>query len=73
MKLGKYNGGQVKLHIDTDVQPIAQRDRRTPFHLSPKAEKKINKLLDQNIIERVGNTPSPWVSPIVTLPRKEPR
>ena len=71
-EIGKYKGGQVKLHIDPDVQPVAQRNRRTPFHLRPKVEKEIHKLLDQDIIEKVGNTPTPWVSPIVTPPKKNP-
>lgn len=71
-EIGKYKGGQVKLHIDPDVQPIAQRNRRTPFYLRPKVEKEIHKLLDQDIIEKVGNTPTPWVSPIVTPPKKNP-
>ncbi|XP_056022138.1 uncharacterized protein LOC130055014 [Ostrea edulis] len=71
-KIGKYTGKPVKLHIDLDVKPVAQRNRRTPFHLRPKVEKEIQTLLDQDIIEKVGNTPTPWVSPIVTPPKKNP-
>lgn len=71
-EIGKYKGGQVRLHIDNNVKPVAQRSRRTPFHLRPKVDKEIHKLLDQNIIEKVGNTPTPWVSPIVTPPKKNP-
>jgi hypothetical protein len=73
-EIGKYNGGSVKLHIDNNVRPVAQRNRKTAFHLRPKVEKEIQKLLDQNIIEKIGNTgtPTPWVSPIVTPPKKNP-
>jgi hypothetical protein len=72
-EIGKYNGGSVKLHIDNDVRPAAQRNRKTAFNLRPKVEKEIQKLLDQNIIEKIGNTPTPWVSPIVTPPKKNPK
>ncbi|XP_062585044.1 uncharacterized protein K02A2.6-like [Saccostrea cucullata] len=71
-KIGRYNGKPVKLHINLDVKPVAQRSRRTPFHLRPKVEKEIQALLEQDIIEKVGNTPTPWVSPIVTPPKKDP-
>jgi len=67
-EIGKYNGGPLKLHIDNNVRPVAQRNRKTAFHLRPKVEKEIQKLLDQDIIEKIGNTPTPWVSPIVTPP-----
>ncbi|VDI83276.1 Hypothetical predicted protein [Mytilus galloprovincialis] len=71
-EIGKYTGGSVKLHIDTDIRPVAQRNRKTAFHIRPKVEKEIQKLLDQDIIEKIGNTPTPWVSPIVTPPKKNP-
>ena len=60
------------LHSDNNVRPVAQRNRKTAFHLRPKVKKEIQKLLDQNIIEKIGNTPTPWVSPIVTPPKKNP-
>ncbi|CAC5416418.1 unnamed protein product [Mytilus coruscus] len=71
-EIGKYKGGSVKLHIDTNIRPMAQRNRKTAFHLRPKVEKEIHKLLEQDIIEKIGNTPTPWVSPIVTPPKKNP-
>lgn len=71
--IGKYKGKPVKLHIDQSVKPVAQRHRRTPFHLRPKVEAEINKLLQQDIIEKIDGTPTPWVSPIVTPPKKGPK
>jgi hypothetical protein len=70
--IGKYTKTTVKLHIDDSVPAVAQRHRRTPFHLRDKVEKEINKLLDADIIEKVHGTPTPWVSPIVTPPKKNP-
>jgi hypothetical protein len=32
-EIGKYNGGPVKLHIDNNVRPVAQRNRKTAFNL----------------------------------------
>ena len=70
--IGKYNRGTIKLHIDKEIQPVAQRHRRIPFHLRSKVEKEVNKLLESDIIEKVEGTPTPWVSPIVTPPKKNP-
>ena len=31
--IGKLKGVQVKLHVDDQIQPVAQKHRRVPFHL----------------------------------------
>ena len=36
--IGKLKGVKVKLHVDPNVQPVAQRHRRVPFHLRDKVE-----------------------------------
>jgi hypothetical protein len=51
---------------------VAQKQRRTPFHLRDKVANEIEKLLKEDVIEKVEDTPTPWVSPIVTPPKKEP-
>ena len=58
------------MHIDKRVPPVAQTTRRTPFHLRGKVEKEIQQLLRDDIIEEVTNESTPWVSPIVTPPKK---
>lgn len=65
---GKLHNHQVKLTIDPKVKPVAQPVRRTPFGLRKKVEEKIQDLLDKDIIEPVDK-PSPWVSPIVIVPK----
>ncbi|XP_021352181.1 uncharacterized protein K02A2.6-like [Mizuhopecten yessoensis] len=70
--IGKLRGTLVKLHIDPKIQPVAQRHRRTPFHLRDKVKKEIDKLVEGDIIEKVEGTPTPWISPIVTPPKKDP-
>lgn len=68
--IGKLKSKTVKLHINPNVKPVAQRNRRTPFHLRAKVEKEIKTLLENDIIEEVKNEPTPWVSPIVTPPKQ---
>ncbi|CAB4034315.1 Hypothetical predicted protein [Paramuricea clavata] len=70
--IGKQRDTTVKLHIDETVKPVAQKQRRTPFHLRDKVANEIEKLLKEDVIEKVEDTPTPWVSPIVTPPKKEP-
>ena len=67
--IGKLKGTKVQLHIDTKVTPVAQKARRIPFHLHKKVEHELKVLEEQHIIERVDG-PTPWVSPLVLIPKK---
>ena len=49
---------------------MAQKGRRTPFHLRKKVEKEIATMLKDDIIEEIDKESTPWVSPIVTPPKK---
>ena len=68
--VGKLKDRKVRIHIDETVKPVAQRTRRTPFHLRPKVEAELQKLLDDDIIQRVKDEPTSWISPIVCVPKK---
>ena len=68
--IGKLKNKTVKLHINKDVKPVALRHKRTPFHLRDKVKAEIKRLVDEDIIEKVENEPTPWISPIVTPPKK---
>ena len=68
--IGKFSGLKVKLHIDPAVKPVALPHRRVPYHLRKKVEEEINKLEDLDIIEKTSG-PTPWVSPIVIVPKKD--
>ena len=70
--VGKLKDVQVKLHIDNSVVPVAHKHRRVPFHLRTKVTEDLQRQLDADLIERVEGQPTPWVSPIVTPPKKEP-
>jgi len=66
--VGKLKDYKAKLHIDSDVKPVAQPMRRIPFALRHQVEAEIQNLLDQDIIEPVQG-PTPWVSPVVVVPK----
>ena len=51
--IGKFKNIQLKLHIDKDVPPVAQPERRIPFALRQKVQTVIDKLEADDIIEDV--------------------
>ena len=67
--IGKVPNKEVKLHIDPDVTPRQQSHRRIPFHVRDDVEKELEKLEKLDIIEKVEG-PTPWISPIVVVPKK---
>ena len=67
--IGQLKGVTVKLPIDSTVPPDAQKARRSLFHLRKKVDQELSSLEQQNIIERVEG-PTPWVSPLVVIPKK---
>lgn len=66
--VGKLQDHQIKLKTDPSVKPVAQPVRRTPFGLREKVEKKIEELMEADIIEPVEE-PTEWVSPTVVVPK----
>ena len=67
--IGKMKGVLVDLHVDLEVEPVAQPHRRIPFSVRPQLEKELQKLEEQDIIEKVDK-PTGWVSPTVVTPKK---
>jgi len=68
--IGTLKDVEVKLHIDPSVPPVAQPARRIPFHLRKKVEQELAQLEQQGIIEKVEG-PTPFVSPLVIVPKKD--
>ena len=64
--LGKLKDYQLKLHIDENVQPVAQQVRRIPFSRRAKVNKKLEELLKLDVIEKVEG-PTSWVNPSVVV------
>ncbi|KAK7099318.1 hypothetical protein V1264_003469 [Littorina saxatilis] len=68
--VGKIKDISIKLHIDQSVRPVAQRHRRIPFHVRKDVEAELNRLEKLDIIEKIEG-PTPWVSPVVVVPKKQ--
>ncbi len=66
--VGMLKTKQICLYIDQTVQPVAQPLRRIPFNLRGPVEEKIKELLEMDIIEEL-NGPTPWVNPVVIVPK----
>ena len=66
--MGEYKGEPVRIHLDESVRPVAQPHRRIPFHVRKQVEDKLRQLENEDIIERAEG-PTPWVSPIVVVPK----
>ena len=69
--LGKFKDKQIDLVIDESMQPVLQPQRRIPYHSRDKLEKELQKLVREDIIEKVPeNEQAEWVSPVVIVPKK---
>ena len=66
--IGKMKDKQVKLHIDESVKPMAQQYRRIPFHVRDLVDEELARLECLGVIEKAEG-PTPWVSPIVVVPK----
>ena len=49
--VGKLKDYKLKLHVDSDVIPVAQKPRRVPFALSEKVTAKVEDLIAKDIVE----------------------
>ena len=66
--VGKLANYEVQLHINPEVRPVAQNARRVPYGLRDKVANELQNLLKQGIIEPAEG-PTPWVSPVVIVPK----
>jgi len=48
-----------------------QPQRRMPYNMRKAVSKELEKLIAQDIIEPVIDQPTPWISPIVCVPKKD--
>ena len=63
----KLKNFTCKLYVNKDIQPIAQKYRRQPYHLRKAIEKEIKRLEAEDVIEKTG--PQEWVSNVVAIPK----
>jgi aspartate/methionine/tyrosine aminotransferase len=66
--LGKLKSEKVKLNIDKHQTPKAQPQRRIPQHIREKVKDALKDVEKQDESE---SQPTPWVSPIVAVLKKD--
>ena len=66
--VGKLNDYELTIHIDKNVKPIAQPISRLPFKAREKVDKELEEFEAKDIVESVSG-PTPWVSPLVAVPK----
>ena len=66
--IGKLEGYQLSLHVDRDVEPVAQRMYRIPYSMRQKVSDKLDELESLDIIEKVQK-PTSYVSPVIVVPK----
>ena len=52
--IGKLKDFQLKVPIDSEVQPVAQPIRRVPYHLRDKLRFKLDEPVELNITEKMS-------------------
>ena len=68
--IGKFKDHCIALNIDKEVIPVAQPQRRIPYHIRAKVEKAVEKLQAQGLIEKVpADQQTDWISPIIAVPK----
>ena len=55
--------------IDDKVPPVAQKAWRIPYKIKEKVSNKLEMLGKQDIIEDAKDEPTPWILPIVVIPK----
>ena len=68
--VGKLKEHQVKLHVDSEVPPVAEPPRPIAFHLQKKHDQAINKMEQEGIIEE-HHGPAPFISNTVPTPKED--
>ena len=67
--IGRIKNIKIKLLIDKSVPHVSQRHQRIPFHVRKDVDKELDRLEKMDVIEKVDG-PTPWISPIVVVPKK---
>jgi hypothetical protein len=68
---GKLNTQEVGLHINENIKPVVQPQRRILYHIRNDVSKALQKLVVEDMIEKVCDQPNPWISPTVCTPKKD--
>ena len=69
-RVGRLKGYKVKLHIDNNAKPVQQAYRRIPYNLNQAAEKEIDELKANGVIEEPPG-PTGLISQMVVVPKEK--
>ena len=70
--IGKLKNHQIKLHVNTEVKPVATPPCSVPYHLKEQVSRVIQEMINQDIIEEhTINQSTPWVSNPVIAPKTD--
>lgn len=70
--LGKLQGHKVKLHCNPKIKPVNVPAHSFPYHLKERAQKAINEMIEQDVIEEHPcDQPAPWISNAVLAPKHD--
>ena len=70
--IGKLKNHSVKLHVNTEVKPIATPPRSVPYHLKERVSRVIEDMIKQDTIEEHPiNEAASWVSNAVIAPKPD--
>ena len=62
---GSTGRRQIELIADKSGKPVAQRQRKIPFHLGAKVDSEVNRLQQEDIIEKLSdNDGKDWISSV---------
>lgn len=67
--LGCFNT-EYKIHLKNNAKPIAHAPRRVPHAIKDKLKKKLDELVENNIIEK-ANGYNEWVNHLVTVEKRD--
>ena len=68
--IGKLKDFQLKIPIDSSIEPVCQIARRVQHHLRGKLSQKPKELEELDIIEKTIG-PTHWVSPVIVVPKSD--
>ena len=70
--LGRLKNHQVKLHVDQEIKPVNVPPRSMPYHLKERAQRAIDEMIQQDVIEEhPRDEPAPWIANAVLAPKPD--
>ena len=70
--LGELKTHEAKFHVNKEVKPVSIPPRSFPYHLKERAQRAIDDMVKEGVIEEHPvDEPAPWVSNVVLAPKTD--